>query len=76
MSTQHSALSTLNGIGIAGLASMTRRVGAILGIVAIVGLAVALIWRVYLHHRQIPDVEEVPAVVEFVSSGKMARALL
>jgi hypothetical protein len=55
---------------------MTRRVGAILGIFAIVGLAVALIWRVYLHHQQIRDVEEVPAVVEFVSSGKLARALL
>jgi len=55
---------------------MTRRVGAILGIFAIVGLAVALIWRVYLHHEQIRDVEEVPALVEFVGSGKLARALL
>ena len=55
---------------------MTRRVGAILGILAIVGLALALIWRVYLHHQQIRDVEEVPAVVDFVRSGELARALL
>lgn len=51
---------------------MTRRVGAIIGIVAIVGLAVALIWRVYVHHQQIRDVEEVPAAVGFVSSGELA----
>jgi len=30
---------------------MARRISAILGILIIVVLAVALMWRVYLHHR-------------------------
>lgn len=55
---------------------MTRRVSAIIGILVIVSLAAALMWRVYLHHLQIRDVEEVPAVVEFNRSGDLARALL
>ncbi len=45
---------------------MARRVSAIIGMAAIVGLALVLIWRVYLHHTQ-SDVEEEPAVVSLLS---------
>lgn len=40
-----------------------RRVGAIVGIVIVVGLALTLMWHVYLHHAQIRQVDEEPAVV-------------
>ena len=51
---------------------MTRRVGAILGIFVILGLALALMWSVYLHHEQIQDVEEVPAIVELIGPANLA----
>jgi hypothetical protein len=33
---------------------MLRRISALLGIVAILGLALLLLWRVYLHHEGDP----------------------
>lgn len=45
---------------------MARRVSAALGIAVIVGLAVLLMWRVYLHHERVRDVEEEPAIVELM----------
>ena len=61
---------------VAEIPLMARRLTALVGIVVIVSLALALMWRVYLHHQQIRDVEEVPAVVEHIGDGKLARALL
>jgi hypothetical protein len=55
---------------------MTRKVSAIIGMVVIVGLAVALMWRVYLHHQRVHEVEEEPAVVEFMRDAELARPLL
>ena len=59
-------LRDMSGNSIAGAAFMARRVGAIIGIVVVIGLALSLMWRVYLHHRQIRDVDEEPAVVVFL----------
>ncbi|GAC1394862.1 MAG: hypothetical protein NVSMB68_11180 [Thermoanaerobaculia bacterium] len=42
---------------------MARRVSAVLGIVLIVGLAVLLMWRVYLHHRAGGDEDDEPGVI-------------
>ena len=41
---------------------MTRRISALLGIVAILGLALVLVWRVYLHHERAFHPEE-PSLV-------------
>ncbi len=43
--------------------AMARRIGAMLGIVVIVGLVLFLMWRVYLHHRQVGDEDEEPGVI-------------
>ena len=40
------------------LPEMARRISALLGIVAIVGLALVLMWRVYLHHERAFHPEE------------------
>jgi hypothetical protein len=37
---------------------MVRRLGAMLGIIVIIGLALMLMWRVYLHHNQIRTTDE------------------
>jgi hypothetical protein len=47
--------------------TMARRIGAMLGIVMIVGLVFFLIWRVYLHHRQAGDEDEEPGVIAAVT---------
>jgi hypothetical protein len=39
-----------------------RRLTAMLGIIVIVGLALLLMWRVYLHHRSGSDDDE-PGVI-------------
>lgn len=41
---------------------MARRVSALLGIVVIVGLALALMWRVYRHHEA-AQLHDEPAIV-------------
>jgi hypothetical protein len=41
---------------------MTRRVTALLGIVALLGLVLILMWRVYVHHQN-GDVIDEPNVV-------------
>ena len=43
--------------------SMARRIGAMLGIVVVVGLALTLMWRVYLHHRAAGEEYDEPGVV-------------
>jgi hypothetical protein len=41
---------------------MARRVTAVFGMVALIGLLVVLVWRVYLHHQHgVPSDE--PAIV-------------
>ncbi len=42
---------------------MTRRLGAFIGIVVIVGLTVLLMWRVYLHHRAGGGGDDEPGVI-------------
>lgn len=42
---------------------MARRVTALLGIIMIVGLALLLMWRVYLHHRAGGDEDDEPGVI-------------
>ncbi|MGZ8831929.1 MAG: hypothetical protein ACXW19_01880 [Thermoanaerobaculia bacterium] len=42
---------------------MARRISAMLGIVVVVGLALTLMWRVYLHHRAAGDEYDEPGVV-------------
>lgn len=46
---------------------MARRVTAMIGIVVIIGLALMLIWRVYLHHRQIRLSDDDSALVRLSS---------
>ena len=48
---------------IAQIMNMARRLGAIAGIIVILGLVLALVWRVYLHHRDSGVGEDEPAVV-------------
>ena len=43
--------------------NMARKLGAIAGIIVILGLALALVWRVYIHHRDSGIGEDEPAVV-------------
>jgi hypothetical protein len=52
---------------------MTRRISALLGIVIIVGLALTLMYRVYLHHRASGTSEE-PTVVERAVEKFASRA--
>jgi hypothetical protein len=42
---------------------MARRIGAMLGMIIIVGLVCILMWRVYLHHRQSGDESDEPGVI-------------
>ncbi|MDQ6799224.1 MAG: hypothetical protein M3041_00135 [Acidobacteriota bacterium] len=50
------------GTTVADAGAMARRVTAFAGMVALIGLLVVLVWRVYLHHQQgVPSDE--PAVV-------------
>lgn len=43
--------------------AMARRLGAMLAMLVIVGLALLLIWRVYLHHAQGGDSNDEPGVI-------------
>ncbi|HVG23135.1 MAG TPA: hypothetical protein VND45_03185 [Thermoanaerobaculia bacterium] len=44
---------------------MTRRIASLAGIIVLLALAVTLLWRVYLHHRQADPYErEAPVTVE------------
>jgi hypothetical protein len=45
-----------------------RRIGAMLGIVIIVGLVCILMWRVYLHHRQSGDESDEPGVIAVLAN--------
>ena len=47
--------------------AMARRIGAMLGIVVIVGLVFFLMWRVYQHHRQAGDEDEEPGVIAAIT---------
>jgi hypothetical protein len=42
---------------------MARRVTALLGMLALIGLLMVLVWRVYLHHEHALPTDE-PAVVQ------------
>lgn len=42
---------------------MARRLTAMLAMIAIVALALLLMWRVYLHHTQAGDAEDEPGVI-------------
>ena len=48
---------------------MARRIIAVLGIFAIVILALLLMWRVYLHHRAGGDEDDGPGVIASLSGG-------
>ncbi len=52
---------------------MTRRLGGILGLVIAISLALALIWRVYIHHRR-ADHRDEPAVVLLDISGDLVKS--
>lgn len=49
--------------------NVTRRLTALIGILAIVVLTVLLMWRVYLHHRAGGDEDDEPGVIAAVTSG-------
>jgi len=53
---------------------MARRIGALLGMVVLLGLALLLMWHVYVHHDR-GVVQEQPSVVS-VPSLNVACALL
>jgi hypothetical protein len=53
---------------------MTRRIGALFGMVVLLGLALLLMWNVYVHHARGVVAEEPPVVS--VKSLKVACALL
>jgi hypothetical protein len=50
------------GIAVARTVTVARRISALFAMVALVGLLVILIWRVYLHHEHGVSADE-PAVV-------------
>ena len=44
---------------------VTRRIASLAGIIVLIALAMTLLWRVYLHHRQADPYErEEPVTVE------------
>jgi hypothetical protein len=51
---------------------MARRICAMLGIVVVVGLALTLMWRVYLHHRAAGEEYDEPGVI---ASARKASGL-
>ncbi len=51
---------------------MARRFGAMLAILVIVGLALLLMWRVYLHHAQAGDADDEPGVIASVTLQRHA----
>ncbi|MEO8034956.1 MAG: hypothetical protein ABI837_11045 [Acidobacteriota bacterium] len=51
------------GVAVAGLVIMARRVFAFFAMVAVVAIAVALMWRVY-RHRQMNIPPDEPAIVQ------------
>jgi hypothetical protein len=56
------------GTTVADAVSMARRVTALVGMVALIGLLVVLVWRVYLHHEHAVPSDE-PAVVSNLFRG-------
>jgi predicted alpha/beta hydrolase len=52
----------------AWMTHMTRRLSALIVMFVIVGLALLLMWRVYLHHRATGDEDDVPGVIAAVSA--------
>ena len=48
---------------------MSRRISALLGIVAIVGLTILLLWRVYVHHERAGHPEEPTLVSLFARAA-------
>jgi hypothetical protein len=47
-----------------------RRLLALLGFMLVLALAAALLWRVYLHHRQARPYTEEPTVVRLDAEGR------
>lgn len=41
-----------------------RRIGGVLGILVVLGLALLLMWRVYVHRTDAGDTKGVPSVVQ------------
>ena len=54
------------------MSDMARRITAVIGIFAIVILALLLMWRVYLHHRAGADDDDVSGVIAVLASGTPA----
>jgi hypothetical protein len=54
------------GIAVARTVYVARRISALFAMVALVGLLVILIWRVYLHHEHGVSTDQ-PAVVAIQS---------
>ena len=53
------------GTAVAGAVRMGRRITAVVGMVALIGLLIVLGWRVYLHHEHGATTDE-PTVVSTV----------
>ena len=51
-------------------ALMARRIGAMFGMVLIVGMTLFLMWRVYIHHKQAGGEDDEPSVIARLSSVK------
>ncbi len=66
--------STQQGTAVARTALVARRVTALLGMVALIGLLLVLIWRVYVHHQNATPVDE-PAVVQVGPNGPLSTSL-
>ena len=55
---------------------MTRRLSALIVMFVIVGLALLLMWLVYLQHRATGDEDDVPGVIAAVSAPHVNASLL
>lgn len=53
-------------------AGILRRAAAMIAIVLLLGLALAMMWRVYLHHGRLIAVPEEPALVKFGAAAASA----
>jgi hypothetical protein len=64
-------VETVQGTPVADPPGMVRRIFAMIAIVILLGLALAMMWRVYLHHeRSIADPDE-PALVKYQSQASL-----
>jgi len=52
---------------------MARRIGAVVTIIVLVGLALVLVWSVYQHHATVPNADQITNVSFSVRADSWAK---